>query len=146
MDPEGIRRHVEATCPGVNVTTDAEGSLFFIFDPRRDLPANRQIPFATVVVSDKYDPASALLRQPGNFRLNIGAPLEDYRRRFGDPPAFPKDGGVAEPGRDYAVLDTLMPHPVYAAMGWLCVLNPERTWPEAERLLAQAYAQAARKA
>jgi hypothetical protein len=146
MDPDGIRRHIEATCPGVNVTQDEEGSLFFIHDPRRDLPPNRQIPFATVVVSDKYDPASDLLRQPGVFRLNIGAPMAEYRARFGDPPPFPKDGGVADPSRDYAVLDTLLPHPVYAAMGWVCVLNPDRCWPEARRLLALAYTQAATKA
>lgn len=25
---------------------------------------------------------------------------------------------------DHSVLDTLMPHPVYAAQRWVCILNP----------------------
>jgi hypothetical protein len=46
---------------------------------------------------------------------------------------------------DFAALDTVMPHPVYAPQSWVCVLNPSpATFFEAVRpLLADAYARAA---
>ena len=39
----------------------------------------------------------------------------------------------------------LLPHPKYAALGWVCVLNPDRTWPTVAGLLDAAYDFAARK-
>lgn len=38
-----------------------------------------------------------------------------------------------------------MPHPVYAGYGWVCVLNPDRSWPTVEALLVEAYEFAVRK-
>jgi hypothetical protein len=41
---------------------------------------------------------------------------------------------------DYAELDRLMPHPVYARQGWVCVLNPgQATFDAVKPLLAEAY-------
>ncbi|HUR61653.1 MAG TPA: DUF6194 family protein [Candidatus Thermoplasmatota archaeon] len=138
VTPATIRAHVEATCPGTKVSQD-EGSLFFIHDPRRDLPPNRQVPFATLTVSDKYDPGSDLARR-GYFRLNIGVRPGTYQARFGALPPFPKDGGIV-PGHDYTRVDTLLPHPIYAAMGWVCVVQPSpATWEQAKPMLAEAYA------
>ena len=134
LDPSGIRRHIEATCPGIEVMEDA-GSLFFV-QPEGN---PHRMPFATIVVSDKYDPGSDLERR-GFFRLNLGIGLAEYRARFGMPPAFPKDGGVAETGHDYRAADTLMPHPIYAAMGWACIVQPTAATFEALKpLVAEAH-------
>jgi hypothetical protein len=137
MDRQGIRRHIEATCPGIEVLEDEAGSWFFVVPGPRN---PHKIPFATVTVSDRYDPGSDLERR-GLFRLNLGIGVAAYTERFGKPLAFPKGGGVAEPGRDYAVADRLMPHPVYAAMGWVCVVQPSAaTFEGLKPLVAAAYA------
>lgn len=144
-DPAAIRAYIEATFPGVRVSTD-HGSLFFIHDPRGDLPPQKQIPFATLVVSDKYDPGSDLERR-GAYRLNIGVAPATYKARFSAPPPFPKDGGIADTGHDYRVADRLMPHPIYAAMGWVCVVDPsEATFEGLKPLLAEARELAAKRA
>jgi hypothetical protein len=103
------------------------------------------MPFVTLVTGDRYDPASNLDR-PGVFRLNIGIGLATYRAMFGEPPAFRTDGGVTEMAYDFSALDVIMPHPVYAAMDWVCVLNPgAATFEKVKGLLDQAYALAAGK-
>src|SRR5262249_39633037 len=111
---------------------------------RRSLPVERRQPFATIVDSDDFDQASDLQR-PGVFRLNLGIGRGSYRARFGEPPAWPSDGGVVRTGHDFTVLDQLLPHPVYAPLGWVCVLNPsETTFEELQGLLGEAYALAVR--
>ena len=34
----------------------------------------------------------------------------------------------------------LFPHPVYGGRHWLCVLDPDRTWPTVHGLLTGAHA------
>ena len=41
--------------------------------------------------------------------------------------------------------DVLFPHPVYGGRHWLCVLNPDRSWPTVQGLLTEAHAFAVRK-
>ncbi len=44
------------------------------------------------------------------------------------------------PTYDYAALDQLMPHPVYAPQSWVCALNPSTEMFESLKpLLAEAY-------
>jgi hypothetical protein len=51
--------------------------------------------------------------RPGVFRLNIGVGRETFERLV---------GSMAEP--DYAALDRILPHPVYAKQLWISILNP----------------------
>ncbi|WP_433783798.1 DUF6194 family protein [Actinomycetospora sp. CA-101289] len=109
------------------------GDFFAIYDPDGDYEQRPRQGWATLVRSDAHDQVSDLDR-PGVFRLNIGLP----RRRYDELVAE-----AADP--DFAALDVLVPHPVYAGYGWVCVLNPERTWPTVETLLADAHDFAVRK-
>ena len=54
---------------------------------------------------------------------------------------------MLDPDRDYAVLDTVLPHPVYASQYWVCVLVPgAETFETTVRpLLDEAYRLAVRK-
>ncbi len=120
--------------PGVRTLT-ANGDTFWIYDPAGDLPAERQMPWATLVTSDVYDSASNLDR-PGVERLNLGLPKTDYLELF---PAVPDDV-------DYTALDVVLPHPVYAPQYWICVVSPsEATLKELEPLTELAYGFAVRK-
>lgn len=92
-------------------TVSKEGVTFFFYGP------DRMFPFATIVTKDSdYDRASQLDR-PTVFRLNIGVTKATFATLFGAT-------GETEKVYDPTVLDQLMPHPVYAAQSWVCVLNP----------------------
>jgi hypothetical protein len=124
---------------------DNSGDTFFIYDPDGDLPPRRQMPFATLVTGDRHDTVSELSR-PGVYRLNIGLTKATYASMFGPVPTRQDEHGVFETGFDYAAADTVMPHPVYAAQYWVCVLNPgEATLDTIRTMLVEAHSYAARK-
>ena len=95
-----------------SVILEAGGTWFFSFDPEKHFPN-----FATIVTTNDYDEGSDLDR-PGVYRLNLGLSRATFERLVGaalDPQAPPPD---------YAALDTLLPHPTYAAQLWISILNP----------------------
>ena len=140
VNQEDIIAYVASNFDGVNIMRPDDGpgagDTFFIYDPERDLPDNKQMPFATIVTKDygDFDNLSKLDRD-GVYRLNIGVSRETFRT------LFPTDTE-----HDFAAFDTLMPHPVYAPQSWVSVLNPsEPTFESAKPLLAEAYQRAARR-
>lgn len=47
---------------------------------------------------------------------------------------------------DFSQLDRLLPHPVYAWMGWVCTLNPScQTFEELKPLIEESYEYAREK-
>ncbi|MGI5230160.1 DUF6194 family protein [Actinoallomurus sp. CA-142502] len=133
--------------PGVVAETAGEetgapeiawGDTFFFHDPDGDTPPDRRMPFATIVTKDYdgFDTASDLNR-PGVFRLNIAVGRTAFEELFGHP--------ARSVDVDHTAVDTLMPHPVYAAQSWVAILNPgERTAEQARKLLTDAHARAVR--
>lgn len=112
---------------------EADGDVFAIHDPERDYEQRPRQGWATLIRSDAHDTVSDLSR-PGVFRLNLGLP----RRRYEEVVA-----GIGSP--DYTAFDVVMPHPVYASYGWICVLNPEHAWPAVDSLLHVAHDFAVRR-
>jgi hypothetical protein len=138
IDEAALTRHIVDTLGGVDVVNDGD-NLFFFFDPGRTLPVDRRFPFATLVVSDAYDEASNLNRD-GVYRLNLGVSRETCQDLFGS--STPADSLGAD--YDFTALDTIMPHPVYGAMHWICVLNPSaETFERIKPLLVEAHERAA---
>jgi hypothetical protein len=136
LDQDAIRAYVAATCPGSNIIIAMvglpAGDTFFIYDPDRNLPDNRQLPFATIVTKDygDFDNQSNLNRE-GVWRLNIGVGRDTFRSLL---------GSGDDAGYDFAALDQLMPHPLYGKQGWVCVLNPsDATFERLKPLLREAY-------
>ncbi len=137
--------------PGVDVMTVEEGSeappsawgdSFVTYDPDGTADRSRWQPFATVVTSDYpgFDTTSRLDR-PGVFRVNVSAGRELFTELLGYPPAQAQG---RQDDVDHAVIDTWLPHPVYAAQGWVCVLCPgPATGPRLRTLLQEAHARAA---
>lgn len=150
MHETAFTRYITEAFDGVDVVVGSReagspeiawGDTFFSYDPGGQLPPERRFPFATIVTKDygDFDCASRLDR-PGVFRLNIGVGKETYRALFGPQPPAPPLNGVVGTGHDFALLDQLLPHPVYASMSWVCVLNPsEATFQSVQPLLAEAY-------
>jgi Family of unknown function (DUF6194) len=132
MNETDITQYITNTFDDVKITVH-EGNSFFSYDPQQ------KFPFATLMTNDVNDQASNLTR-PSAFRLNIGVSRETYQSLFGPQPTFARDGGVINTGHDFTTLDQLMPHPIYAPMSWLCILNPsEATFETVKLLLTEAY-------
>ena len=151
MTAEEIIAFVAALPGAVAITADsttgapvaAWGDTFFFHDPDGD-PEARRFPFATLVTKDYdgFDTASALHR-PGVFRVNIGVGREGFEQAIGHAPA---EQAARQADFDYAAADRLLPHPVYAAQGWVCVVNPGAATGERVRdLLTAAHGRAARR-
>lgn len=139
-----MKRYVCEMFDGVNAI-DGSGDTFLLYDPNRDLPPERQLPFATIVTGDHYDSVSELDR-PGAYRINIGLTKASYTALFGPAPTHRDEHGVLETGFDYAATDTVMPHPTYASQYWVCVVNPgDATLDAVRRMLAEAHGFATRK-
>jgi hypothetical protein len=142
MDQDAIIRYIAETFAGLEIVRPTDGmgvgDTFLYYDPQRDLDPAHRLPFATIVTKDygEYDNTSQLDR-PGVFRLNIGVGRDTFRALFGYAPG---EAGTENADIDYAALDTLMPHPVYAPQLWVCVLNPSpATFESVKPLLAEAY-------
>ena len=128
-DPDEITTWTTTTYPDT-VTAAAMGATFFSLDERH-WPN-----FATIVTTDEHDMGnpSDLARQ-GVFRLNIGVGRATFERLVG-----------AMPDPDYAELDRVIPHPVYAKQRWVAILNPSRqSFDEVVKpLIAEAHDRLAR--
>ena len=129
-DPDAVTRYIVETYPDTVVAT-AMGATFFSCD-ESNWPN-----FATIVTTDEHDTAAQSdLSRPGVFRLNIGVSPATFDRI-----------AAAQRDPDFARLDALMPHPVYAPQQWVCVLNPsEETFETVVKpLLAEAHDRVAAK-
>ena len=142
MDQETIIQYFTDTFAGVEVLrpTDGPGAgdTFFFTASQRNVDPTRRQPFATIVTKDygDFDNLSQLDR-PGVFRLNIGVSRETFQRLFGYLPSKESAKGAEY---DYAALDKVMPHPIYAPQAFVCVLNPSpATFERVKPLLAEAY-------
>jgi hypothetical protein len=107
-DPEAITRTILERWPETDVI-EALGAAFFSLDPEKHWPN-----FATIVTTDEHDEgAPSNLARPGVFRLNIGVGRTTFQRLV---------GSMDEP--DFAAIDRILPHPVYAKQLWISILNP----------------------
>jgi hypothetical protein len=123
-NPDEILNWITTTYPET-IVAQALGATFFSLD-ESSWPN-----FATIVTTDEHDMGTpSNLARPGVFRLNIGVGKETFERLV---------GSIDQP--DYAALDTILPHPVYAKQRWIAILNPSRsTFDELGKpLIAEAY-------
>jgi hypothetical protein len=127
---------------GVDIVSSAGDTYFFYNPPGAE--ADHRFPFATLVTGDRHDQFSNLDRD-GIYRLNIGVSKQTFRTLFPENSAAPVEGDPSG-GHDFTALDTIMPHPVYGSMYWLCVLNPSAmTFEKIKEFLAEAYETAVKK-
>jgi hypothetical protein len=143
MTPDDVLAALEARFAGLAPkATWGETSLFY--NPDGVLPNG--VYFCTIKEHDGANDRASQLDRPGVFRLAVGLPPGRYEQMFGPRPARPPKGGVVLTADDFTATDVLMPHPVYAWMGWVQVLSPSAaTFAEMQQLLADAYALAVEK-
>jgi len=137
MKPQAI---IDDLCPARDgvVPKSTWGETALVYNPGRSLPNG--VYFCTFKARDgENDRASALTRE-GVFQVSIDISPETYVQRFGHRPARPAKGGVVNTGHDFAALDVLTPHPVYAWMGWVQILSPTvSSYAEIRPLIEEAH-------
>ncbi|MFJ9629495.1 DUF6194 family protein [Streptomyces sp. NPDC101175] len=113
--------------PGGDFPELAWGDAFFYYAPDARPPRHTQ-PYATVVTKNLPGDTTSDLDPPDRWRVNIHAGRTTTGELTGTEP------------HDHSATDTLLPHPVYGAHGWICVINPgPRTTDTVLRLLRRAH-------
>jgi Family of unknown function (DUF6194) len=110
----------------------AWGDTFFFYDPDGITAPERRLPYATIVTNDYpgFDEASDLNRS-GVSRVNAWVSRDTFGLQTSS-----EDASAI----DYAVLDKVIPHPVYGPQSWVSVLNPGlETEGTVKDLLAEAH-------
>ena len=132
-------RAIKRELPGT-VTTEGSGDSFVFYDPDGITVPERRFPFVTVVTGDRYDAASRLDRDAASYRVNLGIDRVTYEALFGPAPRQAVGHEVIDTGFNYTTPDLVMPHPFYAPMHWVCVVNPgERSLASLADLMHSAH-------
>ena len=125
--------HLEGT-----VLMNSWGETVVFYNPGHVL--KRGIYVLTIKEKDGKNDQASQLDRPGMYRVNLGPRKQTYVNLFGSVPKRPPKGGVVELEMDFAQTDILLPHPVYAWMGWVCTLNPSKhTFEELKPLILESY-------
>lgn len=143
MKPDDVLKYVLDNFEGV-VEVNSWGECGIFYNP--DGVLKRGVYVLTLKEKNGENDRSSCLDRNGVWRLNIGLRKQTFCAIFGELPERPPKGGVVEMDYDFTALDIIMPHPVYAWMGWICVLNPSvETFERLEPLIVEAYEYAKEK-
>ena len=97
-----------------------ETSLFY--NPGQLLPNG--VYFCTIKEQDGENDKASKLNRDHVYRLSIGITKQSYEAHFGNRPKRPTKGGIVDTHHDFSALNQLMPHPIYAWMSWVQIVNP----------------------
>ncbi|EFL89713.1 DUF6194 family protein [Ahrensia sp. R2A130] len=140
MTPEQIAEWLSEHFAHVIPKSEKSETSYFV-NPDSEMPSDTY--FASVMEKNSDEDRASGLDREGVFRIDFGPGADAFEAMFGDVPARPAKGEIIEGPWNFATLDTIMPHPVYGWMGWMCVLNPSRTtFHKCKPLLESAHARA----
>lgn len=126
------------------VLIDSYGERALYYNPGRKL--KRGVYILTIKEKDGPNDKSSRLDREKVYRLNIGIRKSTFLKLFGVLPNRPGKGETVGMDVDFSLPDRILPHPVYAWMGWICVLNPSKaTFETLKPLIAEAYEYAKEK-
>ncbi len=126
------------------ILVESWGEKGIFYNPNHVL--KRGVYVLTVKEKDGKNDRSSNLNRQGIYRVNFGLKRPTFQKLFGPAPARPAAGGVVEMPYDFTVINQLLPHPVYAWMGWASILNPsDSAFNELKPLIQEAYEFAAEK-
>lgn len=137
MTPDQIVNYVTQHFDGVAPKSSwGETSLFY--NPDKILPNG--VYFCTIKEHDGENDRTSNLNRDDVFRLSIGVGKVIYNGMFGATPQRPAKGKSVDINEDFTQLNVLMPHPIYAWMGWICINNPtEKSFVKVSELISSSY-------
>lgn len=120
------------------ILVESWGEKGIFYNPNHIL--KRGIYVLTVKEKDGKNDRGSNLNRQGIYRVNLGLKRPTFQKLFGPMPARPAAGGVVEMPYDFTEINQLLPHPVYAWMGWVSILNPsDSVFNELKPLIQEAY-------
>lgn len=96
----------------------------FFYNPDQLLPNGVYV--CTIKSEDGPNDKASQLNRTGVYRLSCGLPADKYCDLFGAKPKRPAKGQIVDLPIDFTTLDQIIPHPIYAWMGWVCINNPSK--------------------
>ncbi|SFS08536.1 hypothetical protein SAMN05216570_2420 [Dyella sp. OK004] len=123
-----IRDWIQTALQDVEVD-DSTADLYFFTGN------DAKFPFATIVTHDDDHDSSSQLNREGIYRLNFPTDKETFQSLF---PGIRGKADLQKASFNHQASDAFFPHPIYGAMRWVSVVNPDFVWPECKTLLARA--------
>lgn len=137
MKPEQILGYCTETLTGT-VLVESWGEKGIFYNP--NLVLKRGVYVLTIKEKDGDNDKGSDLNREGVYRVNIGLRKQTFKQLFGKIPVRPAAGCVVDMDCDFTATDIILPHPVYAWMGWISVLNPSKeTFEKLKPLIQEAY-------
>lgn len=137
MEPQDIIKYCHKSMEGT-VCVNAWGEEGIFYNPANVL--KRGVYIMTVKQKDGENDKGSYLDRPGIYRVNTGIGKKKFKEFFGFIPERPAAGKIVDMKYDFTETNRILPHPVYAWMGWVCVLNPtEETFRKFYPLIQDAY-------
>ncbi|SHN68744.1 DUF6194 family protein [Desulfovibrio litoralis] len=120
------------------------GEKAIFYNPQGTL--SKGVYILTIKEKDGLNDKSSNINRENVFRVNIGIKKETFIKMFSYIPTRPPAGGIVQMDYDFTKLDTIMPHPVYAWMCWICVLSPSsETFEKLKPFIKESYIYAQEK-
>lgn len=126
------------------VLVESWGERGIFYNPNHVL--KRGVYLLTVKEKDGDNDKASQLHRENVYRVNLGVRKSTFVNLFGVPPKRPGAGEAVDMDVDFSALNQILPHPVYAWMSWICVLNPsEQVFEELKPYIQEAYEYAKEK-
>jgi len=143
MNPEEILDYCLQNLDGV-VEAKNWGERGIFYNPNYTL--KKGVYILTIKEKDGDNDKASNVSRVGVFRVNLGIRRKTFTKIFSYIPNRPAAGGVVEMDYDFTELDKIIPHSVYAWMGWVSVLNPSiQTFEKLKPLIQESYVYAQEK-
>ena len=122
MTPDEILKYCLEHLDGT-VWVNSWGERGIFYNP--DGKLKRGIYVLTVKEKDGDNDKVSKLDREDVYRVNMRVRKNMFSDMFGAIPKRPEKGGVVDMDYDFSIANTLLPHPVYAWMRWVCILKPD---------------------
>ena len=143
MTPDEILQYCLDTLEET-VLVNSWGERGIFYNPENKL--KRGIYVLTIKEKDGDNDKGSNLDRDGVYRVNIGLRKTTFQKMYGYIPARPAAGEIVDMDCDFTATDTILPHPVYAWMSWISILNPSiDTFQRLQTLIRESYEYAKEK-
>lgn len=137
MTPDDILSYCLSNLKDV-VLIESWGERGIFYNPNRAL--KRGVYVLTVKENDGDNDKGSMLNRDNAYRINVGLRKENFIKQFGYIPKRLAAGQIVKMNFDFTAMDVIMPHPIYAWMGWVCVLNPsDKTFEDFKPMIQESY-------
>lgn len=120
------------------VLVSSWGEQGIFYNPQQKL--KRGVYILTIKEKDGSNDKSSNLNRDTVFRVNLGIRKATFKKLFGEIPKRPDAGCIVDMEYDFTAIDKIIPHPVYAWMGWISVVSPSvETFEILKPLIDEAY-------